>query len=183
MSELDGIRIIGPGDGEVTTGRQSTLRELISAGETGNRWAFGEVTAEPDESAATHLHPGEAEAIVILEGEIELHGSHGVAWLRPGDVIFIPPDTEHGLRTPHGVDGSRCGRRLHASQVGDTPAEPRRISDGKGLALVTFVLHTGYGACRMTHGVSPSGPWLAWGLTTRCQAQRAVIARAAQGAS
>jgi hypothetical protein len=65
----------GPGDGEVRTGRQSTLRELISAGETGDRWAFGEVTAEPDESVATHLHPGEAEAFVILEGEVELHGA------------------------------------------------------------------------------------------------------------
>ena len=68
VRELDGIRAIGPGDGEVTAGRHSTLRELISADETGNRWAFGEVTAEPDESVATHLHPGEAEAIVIPEG-------------------------------------------------------------------------------------------------------------------
>lgn len=102
MRELDGMRIMDPGDGELTTGRHSTLRELISAEETGDRWAFGEVTAEPDEGVATHLHPGEAEAFVILEGEIELHGAHGVAHLRPGDVVFIPPDTEHGLRTPHG---------------------------------------------------------------------------------
>lgn len=102
MREVDGMRIIGPEDGERIPGRNSTLREVISAGETGDRWAFGEVIAEPDESVATHLHPGEAEAFVILEGEVELHGAQGVAQLRPGDVVFIPPDTEHGLRTPRG---------------------------------------------------------------------------------
>jgi quercetin dioxygenase-like cupin family protein len=25
-----------------------------------------------------------------------------VAQLHPGDIVFIPPDTEHGLRTPNG---------------------------------------------------------------------------------
>ena len=60
------MRIIGPGDGEVTTGPHSTLRHFISADETGSRWGFGEVSAEPDEDVATHLHPGEAEAFIIL---------------------------------------------------------------------------------------------------------------------
>lgn len=57
------------------------------------------MTAEPDESVATHVHPGEPEAFLIVDGEVELHGAQGVAHLRPGDVVFIPPDTEHGLRT------------------------------------------------------------------------------------
>lgn len=102
MRELDGIRIYGPTDGQRRPGRASSLREVIPAADTGDRWSFGEVTAEPDESVATHLHPGEPEAIIILEGLIELHGSHGVADLAPGDIVFIPPDTEHGLRTPNG---------------------------------------------------------------------------------
>lgn len=102
MRELDGMRIIGPNDGELTTGPHSTLRHIISADETGNRWGFGEVIAEPDADVATHLHPGEPEAFIILEGEVELHGADGVTELRPGDVVFIPPDTEHGLRTPNG---------------------------------------------------------------------------------
>lgn len=102
MRELDGMRIIGPSDGTVSAGRGSTLREMVASGETGDRWAFGEVTADADESVATHVHPGEAEALIILEGELELHGARGIAQLGPGDVVFIPPDTEHGLRTPHG---------------------------------------------------------------------------------
>lgn len=102
MRELDGIRIIGAHDGERRPGRGSTLREMISASDTDERWSFGEVTAEPDESVATHLHPGEPEAIIVLEGDLELHGAQGVARIGPGDVIFIPPDTEHGLRTPTG---------------------------------------------------------------------------------
>lgn len=96
------MRILGPSDGVRRTGRNSELRELISADDTDGRWSFGEVTAEPDETIATHLHPGEPEAIIILEGEIELHGAAGVTPLAPGDVVFIPPDTEHGLRTPRG---------------------------------------------------------------------------------
>jgi quercetin dioxygenase-like cupin family protein len=103
VRELDGIRIIGPRDGRVTEGPTSTLREIISAADTGQRWRFGEVTALPDAGVATHLHPGEPEAIIILEGDaIELHGAEGVTHVTPGDVIFIPSDTEHGLRTPNG---------------------------------------------------------------------------------
>jgi quercetin dioxygenase-like cupin family protein len=102
MRDLDGMRIIGLADGEFSEGATSKRRELIAASETGSRWSLGEVTAEPDESVATHVHPGEAEAFIIVEGEVELHGAEGVAQLAPGDVVFIPPDTEHGLRTPNG---------------------------------------------------------------------------------
>ena len=68
-----------------------------------DRWRFGEVTEGPDDSAVgTHYHPGEPEVIVILEGPVELHGATGVTEVNAGDVLFIPPDTEHGIRTPTG---------------------------------------------------------------------------------
>ena len=102
MRELDGIRIYGSTDGTRREGRASVLREVIGAADTDDRWRFGEVTAEPDEGVGTHLHPGEPEAIIILEGAMELHGAVGIAELGPGDIVFIPPDTEHGLRTPNG---------------------------------------------------------------------------------
>lgn len=102
VRDLDGMRIIGPADGELTEGVGSKRRAMISASEAGGRWSLGEVTAEPDESVTTHIHPGEPEAFIIVEGEMELHGAQGVAQLAPGDVVFIPPDTEHGLRTPNG---------------------------------------------------------------------------------
>jgi quercetin dioxygenase-like cupin family protein len=120
MRKLDGIRIIGPGDGTVVSGRGSRLLELVGADESGGRWRLGEVSAEPDESVATHLHPGEPEAIIILEGEgIELHGAEGITHVGPGDVIFIPPDTEHGLRTPGG------GRWLAVWPIRDRVSGPR----------------------------------------------------------
>ena len=121
MRELDGMRIMGPTDGQVSDGPKSKRRQLVSASDTAGRWSLGEVTAEPDETVLTHLHPGEPEVFVILDGEVELHGARGVAHLQPGDVVFIPPDTEHGLRTPSGgrwlaiwpirerVPGSRYG--------------------------------------------------------------------------
>ncbi|MEO7664540.1 MAG: AraC family ligand binding domain-containing protein [Candidatus Limnocylindrales bacterium] len=40
--------------------------------------------------------------MMILAGDVELHGARSVAHLGPGDVVFIPADTEHGLRTPNG---------------------------------------------------------------------------------
>ena len=102
MRELDGMRILGEGDGEHSESPRSRWRELITAPDTGGRWSLGEVTAFPDGTVATHLHPGEPEAIIILDGQVELHGADGIAQLGPGDVVFIPPDTEHGLRTPNG---------------------------------------------------------------------------------
>jgi mannose-6-phosphate isomerase-like protein (cupin superfamily) len=102
MRELDGMRIMGPADGPFTQGPRSMSRELVTGDDTGGRWRLGEVTAHPDEAVATHLHPGEPEALIILEGNVELHGSTEIAQLGPGDVVFIPPDTEHGLRTPGG---------------------------------------------------------------------------------
>jgi mannose-6-phosphate isomerase-like protein (cupin superfamily) len=102
MRELDGIRIIGPDDGPFAQNPTSVSRELVNAADTNERWRLGEVTARPVEGVATHLHPGEPEALIILEGSVELHGSHGSAHIGPGDVVFIPPDTEHGLRTPEG---------------------------------------------------------------------------------
>jgi hypothetical protein len=89
MRELDGMRIMDRNDGEVRAGRRSsTLRELITAEETGGRWSLGEATAEPDEDVATHLRPGEPEVFVILEGNLELQpsstpGSRGGAWPDP----------------------------------------------------------------------------------------------------
>jgi quercetin dioxygenase-like cupin family protein len=102
MRALNGMRITGPTDGPFSQNPASVSRELVTAEDTGGRWRLGEVTARADETVATHLHPGEPEALMILEGHVELHGSDGVAHLGPGDVVFIPPDTEHGLRTPHG---------------------------------------------------------------------------------
>lgn len=102
MRALDGMEIFGPADGCFEAGPDRRRRTLIAASDTGGRWALGEVTAEPDEGVATHLHPGEPEAIMILEGEVELHGREGVTRIGPGEVVFIPPDTEHGLRTPAG---------------------------------------------------------------------------------
>ncbi len=102
MRELDGIRMIGQADLEWNIGVGARSREIVSASDTGGRWRLGEVIAEADELVGTHVHPGEAEAIVILEGPVELHGAAGTAVLDTGDVVFIPPGTEHGIKTPTG---------------------------------------------------------------------------------
>jgi quercetin dioxygenase-like cupin family protein len=103
MRQLDGIRILGPSDGAVREGPGSLVREYVSRADTDGRWRFGEVVQGPDESdVGTHYHPGEPELIIILEGPVELHGAKGVTEVSTGDLLFIPPDTEHGIRTPNG---------------------------------------------------------------------------------
>ena len=124
MRELDGMRIMGQADGELRQNPMSISRQLVSAADTGGRWTLGEVTAEPDEYVATHLHPGEPEAIIILAGEVELHGARGVEHLGPGDVVFIPADVEHGLRTPGG------GRWLAIWPIGERAAGSRYPDPG-----------------------------------------------------
>jgi len=114
MRELDGIRILGPSDGVIREGPGSKVREIVSRADTENRWRLGEVAEGPDDSeVGTHYHPGEPEVIVILEGPVELHGATGVTQVSAGDVLFIPPDTEHGIRTPTG------GRWLAIWPVGE----------------------------------------------------------------
>ena len=124
MRELDGIRILGLDDGQMVDAhrRTSVLRELVSIEDTGGRWRFGEVVAAPDEEVGTHLHPGEPEVIIVLEGRLELHGASAVTEVGPGEVLFIPPDTEHGLRTPAG------GRWLAVWPVGERVPGPRYSS-------------------------------------------------------
>jgi hypothetical protein len=113
MRELDGMRIIGPTDGVFEESPRSTWRELVSASETGSRWRLGQVTARPDEGVATHLHPGEPEALIILEGEVELHGAQGRAstWARRRDLRFAR----------HGTRPADTGRRAGAGHL----AHPR----------------------------------------------------------
>lgn len=123
MRELDGMRILGPADGDFDRSPRSRWREVISASDTGDRWRLGEVTAVPDEGVATHLHPGEPEALIILEGAVELHGAQGVAQLHPGDIVFVPPDTEHGLRTPNGGRWLAIWPIRERSRASATPSE------------------------------------------------------------
>lgn len=119
MRVMDGMRIAGPDDGEFDENPRSRSRELVTGQETGGRWRLGEVRATTEPSVSTHLHPGEAEALIILEGEVELHGAEGIAHLKPGDVVVIPPDTEHGLRTPNG------GRWFAVWPIADRVPGPR----------------------------------------------------------
>jgi quercetin dioxygenase-like cupin family protein len=102
QNSLDGMRIVRPGGGRTDESRRSAIRELISPSETGGRWGLVEVSADPDEAVATHIHVGEPEAFIVLEGDMELHGAEGVTKIGPGDIVFVPPDTEHGIRAPEG---------------------------------------------------------------------------------
>ena len=80
------------------------------ASETSGRWSLGEVTAEPDESVATHVHPGEPEAFIILDGS----GTARIDGRGPpcaGRRRLHP--TRHRARAEDSERGSLAGRLAH----------------------------------------------------------------------
>jgi quercetin dioxygenase-like cupin family protein len=61
------------------------------------------VEAEPGtEGPPFHNHDYEQE-MFILEGEGTLVSDKGETPLKPGDVIFIPPNENHTLKHPNGL--------------------------------------------------------------------------------
>ena len=70
VRELDGMRIIGPADGAFVAGNRSKSRELVSALETGDRWAA------PDGPPILYSHTGcgsriSHEAVCATHGSLE----------------------------------------------------------------------------------------------------------------
>ena len=96
METSDGLKILAPGEGESFPSLDAV--RLATAGETGGRWGAVIVSGEPGEGGKTHIHVGEPEAFLILEGSVELLGEESTTPLEPGSFVLIPPDTEHGLR-------------------------------------------------------------------------------------
>ena len=95
MRTSDGLTVLGPEEGDRFPG---DIVVKARAAETGGRWGVVVVSGEPGEGGRTHIHRGEPEAFLILDGQVELLGAESTTPLEPGSFVLIPPDTEHGLR-------------------------------------------------------------------------------------
>jgi quercetin dioxygenase-like cupin family protein len=71
---------------------------LAESSNTVGGWGVILVRATQGSSGVTHLHRGESEAFLILEGDVEVCGARSVTPLVPGSFVLVPPDTEHALR-------------------------------------------------------------------------------------
>lgn len=71
---------------------------LMDAGELGSRnlcvtWAV----AEPGSEQRSHLHAGCEQVYVIIKGSGVMYVSGDERRVEEGDLVFIPPGSEHGL--------------------------------------------------------------------------------------
>ena len=56
----------------------------------------------PGYSHHGHLHPGQCELLYVLSGEgVHEDDDGGRQVMRPGDAVWIPPDTWHANHNPH----------------------------------------------------------------------------------
>ncbi|HYH92644.1 MAG TPA: cupin domain-containing protein [Candidatus Saccharimonadales bacterium] len=144
METIDGLMVLGPGEGAVF-GPPLDLERKATAGETGG-WGVVIVSGMPGEGGRTHRHRGETEAFFILEGQVELLGAETVTPLGPGSFVRVPPDTEHGIR----VVGDRPARWLAVwpSALDGYPEAHQALlaEDGPSEAMVEL---------RRRHGIEP----------------------------
>lgn len=95
MRTTDGLLVVGSDEGFL--GPDDIVVKLRAA-ETGGRWGVAVVSGVPGEGGGTHVHRAEPEGFFLLEGEVELLGASSRTSLRAGAFVFVPPDTEHGIR-------------------------------------------------------------------------------------
>ncbi len=71
---------------------------LVESSDTVGGWGAVIIRATQGSRGTTHIHRGESEAFLILDGDVEVCGVRSVTPLMPGSFVLVPPDTEHALR-------------------------------------------------------------------------------------
>lgn len=66
---------------------------------------FAFVTVEPGAESNVHDHPWE-QVVMAVEGETDFYFDGAEFPIKSGDIFFVPPTIEHGLRPR---SDSRCG--------------------------------------------------------------------------
>jgi quercetin dioxygenase-like cupin family protein len=80
-----------------SAGEGITIRWAVGKPEGAPNFAMRVVEFAPEAVFARHQHPYEHE-IFVLEGEGVAEGPEGEVPMRPGAVLYVPPDEPHGYR-------------------------------------------------------------------------------------
>lgn len=135
MWTADNLMVVHPDDEEY-----DGIATLVESSETLGGWGAVIVRGTQASRGTTHIHRGESEAFLILEGDVELCGAESVTPLVPRSFVLVPPDTEHALGVlstearwlaiwPSALDGLDDKRRQARAEGRDHPetiAEIRR---------------------------------------------------------
>lgn len=90
-----GTTICRPGEGErfVRSNRTVTIKADLP------QLSIHEIEFDTTFEVPPHTHD-HVDAVLVLDGEIELLGERDATRVGPGTVVAVPPGTPHGFRTP-----------------------------------------------------------------------------------
>jgi quercetin dioxygenase-like cupin family protein len=139
MGEAVVVHHAGQGPGTWAMG--SLFEHLVGAGATGGRFGMSLVTQPPGIATPLHRHSHEAEALFVLEGDIEYRAGDETFELTGGSFLYLPLGVPHAFR----IRGSRPARFLGFTAPGGlmdlydevgVPAAAMRIpGEGEGRSM------------------------------------------------
>lgn len=128
------------GEGPATWAMGSLFERLVAGSETDGRLAVSLVTQPPGIATPLHVHSREAEAFVVLDGQLTYRAGEDLHRLTEGSFIYLPRGVPHAFR----ITGDRPARILaivvpgHLLELYDEvgmPASDRRLPGTDGVPL------------------------------------------------
>jgi quercetin dioxygenase-like cupin family protein len=160
MSENVVVHRAGEGPGTWAMG--SLFEHLVGAGQTGGRFAMSLVTQPPGIATPLHRHTQEAEALFVLEGEIEYRAGEEIFELSDGAFLYLPLGMPHAFR----IRGDKPARFLGFTTPGGlmglydevgVPADAVRLpGEGEGRSMEEEIGRWNEGGPR--YGLEVVGP-------------------------
>lgn len=89
--------IVGAEDGEATVLAGDLYRIKLRAALSGGDLGVLHFHIPPGGGPVPHIHHGEEEVFVVLQGELALYADGARATARPGHVVYLPRDVPHGF--------------------------------------------------------------------------------------
>src|SRR2546428_13732999 len=76
------------------------VSDLVDAAQGSQSLRIGELTIAPNTRVPRHIHPNTEEAMIILEGTLDVVLGNQRVTVGPGHVVLAPAGTVHGFLTP-----------------------------------------------------------------------------------
>lgn len=82
-----------------------TLRVLLSGSQTDGTQAIFEDIVEPGVGPGRHIHHGQDETFLFLEGAFDVEIDGVLYHMEPGDIGFVPRETVHAFKNVGSIPG------------------------------------------------------------------------------
>jgi mannose-6-phosphate isomerase-like protein (cupin superfamily) len=106
MAAGDAALVVGPGEGNIVSGRAGgyIVQTKATDDDTGGRYAFQEMTVAAEFPwIPPHIHHHEDEALYGLEGELTVRVGDQLHTVGPGTFVLMPRDVVHTFSNPSAV--------------------------------------------------------------------------------